>query len=197
VVSARPGPGASGASPTTASAGLRARARAGFCPSPALGSVPRPSDAKERWKHEPKDPPYQLLLAAQAPFDLLDQGLGQLQLLEGLCEGTHGPLRLGVVALEALVGVATTALSGVGLAFLIRFGPAHGVCLHTVGAILRVWRQPWPRSHAIPPTFMTLQAQTRIDGSLEVNTETSGHCFHRRLMNSQGMLWWLLDQGKA
>ena len=60
--------------------------------------------------------------------------------MERLFKGLRGPLRLGLVALEALVGIATTALSGLGLAFLLRFGPGHGVCLHKVGAILRVWR---------------------------------------------------------
>jgi hypothetical protein len=94
--------------------------------------------AKARGKHEPKDFSQQFLWAAQTPFDLLDQGLGQLQLLERLFKGLHGPLRPGLVALQALVGVATTALSGFGLALLVRFGTGHGVCLHTVAAIVRV-----------------------------------------------------------
>jgi hypothetical protein len=45
-------------------------------------------------------------------------------------EGLDGTLRLGVVALEAFRGGATTALSGFGVALLIGFGAGHGALLH-------------------------------------------------------------------
>jgi len=48
-------------------------------------------------------------------------------------EGLSRPLGLALVALKALMRWQAAALSGLGLAFLIRCGVGHDVCLHIVG----------------------------------------------------------------
>ncbi len=45
------------------------------------------------------------LLASQTAFDLLDRVRGEPQVVPGLFEGLDGTLSLGVVVLEALLGV--------------------------------------------------------------------------------------------
>jgi hypothetical protein len=69
------------------------------------------------------------LLAAQASFDLLDEGVGKRSRLEGLCESLGSPLGLGPVTLKALMGFAAAVLGSFGLALLIGFGPGHGAFL--------------------------------------------------------------------
>jgi len=69
------------------------------------------------------------LLAAQASFDLLDEGVGERERLEGLLESLGSPWGLGLVTLKALMGFSAAVLGSFGLALLIRFGPGHGAFL--------------------------------------------------------------------
>jgi len=47
-------------------------------------------------------------LASQAVLDLLYEGIGQAQVVEGLFEGLDGPLRLSLVTLETLMGFSAS-----------------------------------------------------------------------------------------
>jgi hypothetical protein len=74
---------------------------------------------------------------------------------------------------KTAVGVVATALSGLGLAFVGGVGPGPGACLPTDVARLRLWRPPWPRRHVMSTAFTPMPAHTRVDGSLELDTEKS------------------------
>src|SRR5262249_59662586 len=71
--------------------------------------------SKERGKHERDDFPQQLLLSAQAAFDLGHQGSGEIQVLQGLMEGLDILLGLRALVLETRLGFKLTAFSGFGL----------------------------------------------------------------------------------
>jgi hypothetical protein len=68
-------------------------------------------------EHHAKDFAQELVLAAQAPFDLGHEVFRQPQVIEGLLEGLGGVLRLAAISLEALPRCETAALSGFGLFF--------------------------------------------------------------------------------
>jgi hypothetical protein len=97
--------------------------------------------AKEGWEHHAKDFPQQPLLAAQAAFDLLNEIVRQADVVQGLFEGLDGPLRLGMVALEAFSGKEATALSGFGMALLIGCGARHCELLHVGVTTLKKWEE--------------------------------------------------------
>src|SRR5262249_44740398 len=92
-----------------------------------IGAAP-----EQRGTHYSNDFPQELVLAAQAPFDLGHQVSGESQVLQSLLQDLSGVLRLAAVALEAFSGGAAAAPSGFGLAFLIGCGTSHGV-------LLQVW----------------------------------------------------------
>jgi hypothetical protein len=89
-------------------------------------------------------------LASQAAFDLRDEIVRQADVVQGLFESLDGPLRLGMVALEAFSGQAATALSGFGMALLIGCGPRHSMLLHMGVTTLKNERRPGPLSRAWP-----------------------------------------------
>jgi len=61
-------------------------------------------------------------LAAQAPFDLCDQGVRQAQLLQSVVEGLSSVLSLAAITSEAFSSGAALALSRIDLSFMILSG---------------------------------------------------------------------------
>ena len=98
-------------------------------PTPYSAQFRGRAAAKERGKHASEAFSQAFLLAAQASFDLLDEGVGERSLLAGLCEGLGSPLDLGLVTLKALMGCLAAALGGLSLALLLGFGPGHDASL--------------------------------------------------------------------
>jgi hypothetical protein len=72
----------------------------------------------------------ELLLAAQAAFNLGYQVFGEAQVIQGLLQDLGGVLRLAAVALEAFSGRTAPALSGFGVFFRVSFRGRHGALLH-------------------------------------------------------------------
>ena len=64
-----------------------------FIPAPHATQLRGRPAAKERRTHQPDDFPQELLLAAQAPFDLGHKVFRQPQIIEGLLGGFGGVLR--------------------------------------------------------------------------------------------------------
>jgi hypothetical protein len=90
------------------------------------------SASKERGKHESDDFAQEFLLSPQTAFDLGHQGLGEVQILQGLMEGLDRVLGLSALSLEALLGFESTAFSGFDLFVGVSFHGGHGELLRTV-----------------------------------------------------------------
>jgi hypothetical protein len=88
---------------------------------------------EQRGTHHPDDFPQELVLAAQAPFDLGHEVLRKPQVIEGLLEGLGGVLRLAPITFEALVSFEAAALSGFRVFFDVLCGGGHSVLLDSVG----------------------------------------------------------------
>jgi hypothetical protein len=87
------------------------------------------SASKEGGKHERDDFTQQLLLGPQATFDLGHQGIGKIQVFEGLMDGFNIVLGLSALVLETFLGFELAAFSGFGLFVGISFGWGHGKLL--------------------------------------------------------------------
>jgi len=94
------------------------------------------SASTERGNQERDDGAQQLLLGRQAACDLGDHGLRDIQVLQGLMEGLARVLGLGALWLEALGGLESTALSGLGLFVGVALHGGHGELLRTVCVVL-------------------------------------------------------------
>ncbi len=90
------------------------------------------SATKERGKHERDDCAQEFLLSPQTAFALGHQGLGEVQVLQGLMEGLDRVLGLSALSLEALLGFESTAFSGFDLFVGVSFHGGHGELLRTV-----------------------------------------------------------------
>src|SRR5207253_3174331 len=139
-----------------------------FVPAPHAAQFGVGATAKEGRTHDTNDFPQELVLAAQAPFDLGHKVVRQPQSIEGLLEGLGGVLRLAAITCEALLHCAAATLSGFGVLFGGSYGEGHGVLLCcgwvlTV-AVCRSARDPCPlvsvsmaspQRHALPglPAF--------------------------------------------
>jgi hypothetical protein len=99
------------------------------------------SATKQGRTHQPHDLAQPFLLAASAPCELGSEVFRPPQGIEGLLEGLGSLLGVALVACEALVRWAATALAGFGVAFLIGFGPRHDVLRPLLGprSILAGW----------------------------------------------------------
>jgi len=105
-------------------------------PSAHAGECMAMAASTERRKHESDAFAQQLLLGLQAAFDLGHQGLGAIQVLQGLMEGLDRVLGLDALVLEALLGLESTAFSGFGLFVGVAFHGGHGELLRTVLVVL-------------------------------------------------------------
>jgi hypothetical protein len=94
------------------------------------------SASKERGKHERDDFAQEFLLGSQAAFDLGHQGIGHIQVLQGLMDGFDVVLGLGALLLKTFLGFESMAFSGFGLFGGVLFHGGHGALLRTV---LVVW----------------------------------------------------------
>jgi hypothetical protein len=90
------------------------------------------SAAKESGKHEAKDFAEQLLLGAQAAFDLDDEVIGQAEVIEGLTERFDIALGLSLLVCMAVLSVEATPFDSFSLLFDISFGSGHGRFLRLV-----------------------------------------------------------------
>src|SRR5918992_2797638 len=88
---------------------------------------------EQRGTHHSDDFPQELVLAAQAPFDLGHEVFRQPQVIEGLPESLGGVLRLAAVTFKALPRCEAAAVSGFGMFFGASFGWGHGVLRCFVG----------------------------------------------------------------
>src|SRR5712692_11858948 len=113
-------------------------------PAPHAAQFIRRATAKERREHEAKDFAQQCLLTSQAAFDLLDEVVGQAQVVEGLFEGLEGTLSLSAVVLEALVGFLAATLSGLRVFFSVSFSRGHGELLRLVMTSIYIWKSTMP-----------------------------------------------------
>src|SRR4030095_7981111 len=68
--------------------------------------------SKERGRHARNDCAQELLWSPQTAFDLGHQGIGEVQVLQGLLEGLARGLGLSALVLEALGGLASAGFSG-------------------------------------------------------------------------------------
>src|SRR5918992_356277 len=88
---------------------------------------------EQRGTHHSDDFPQELVLAAQAPFDLGHEVFRQPQVIEGLPESLGGVLRLAAVTFKALPRCEAAAVSGFGMFFGASFGWGHSVLRCSVG----------------------------------------------------------------
>jgi hypothetical protein len=103
-----------------------------FIPTPHPAQFKIGAAPKQRGTHQPHDLAQQLLLAAQAPFDLGHQVVGEPQVLQGLLQGLGGVLRLAAITCEALLRYEAAALSGFGPSFGVSLRARHGALLRFV-----------------------------------------------------------------
>jgi hypothetical protein len=75
---------------------------------------------------------------------LSDQGIGELQVFEGLMDGLDRVLGLSPLLLEAFLGFEPTAWSGFGLFGGVSFHWGYGESLRTFGLSCGVRRNPYP-----------------------------------------------------
>jgi len=124
-------------------------------PSAHAGEFMAMSASKERGKHERDDFAQQLLLGLQAAFDLGHQGLGEIQVLQGLMEGLDIVLGLDALLLEALLGFESTAFSGFGLFVGVSFHGGHGELLRTVLVFRLGSKETMPHLRRIWPMILS------------------------------------------
>jgi len=102
------------------------------------------SASKEGGKHEADNFAQELLLGLQAACNLGDQGIGDIQVFEGLRDGLDRVLGLSPLLLEAFLGFEPTVLSGFGLLGGVSFHRGHGELLRTFAWSCEVRRKPCP-----------------------------------------------------
>jgi hypothetical protein len=90
------------------------------------------SASKERGKHEADDFAQQLLLGLQAAFNLGYQGIGKIQVFEGLMDGLDIVLGLRTLLPEVFLGFESTTFSGFDLFGGVSLHGGHGEFLRTV-----------------------------------------------------------------
>ena len=113
--------------------------------------------AAKKWgKHEAQDCAQPFLLAAQASFDLLDQGVGHTQGMQRVCESLNGSLGPLLIMPQPFVGGVPTALSGFGLFVGVSFEGGPGMLLRTVCLRCTVRRNLCPLRNEISSTFIVL-----------------------------------------
>ena len=118
-------PGAFGQSPQKARGAI-------LVPAAHTGAFMGTSRAKQSRNHEGEELAQELVLAAQATFDLSDQIIGKTQFLAGLMEGFDVALSLSLLALRTFLSMETTTLDGFGLFSGVSFGRGHGGCLRII-----------------------------------------------------------------
>jgi hypothetical protein len=83
-------------------------------------------------EHHAKDFAQELVLAAQAPFDLGHEVIWEAQVLESLFHDLGGVLRLAAITCEALLRCAAATLSGFRVVFGVSCAGGHGALLDSV-----------------------------------------------------------------
>jgi hypothetical protein len=81
----------------------------------------------ERGEPTANDVPQPLLVASPAGLTLLDAGIGQAHVVEGLCEGRAGPLRRSLVTRETRMGCSASTSSRLDVCWGVSWvaGPGH------------------------------------------------------------------------
>src|SRR5215831_5743874 len=103
-----------------------------FVPTPHAAQFGVRAAPKEGRTHHPDDLAQKFLLAAQTPFDLGDQVVGEAQVMEGVLQDLRGVLRLATITCEALLRGAAATLSGLRVFFEVSWGGGHGALLDAV-----------------------------------------------------------------
>ena len=113
-------------------------------PSPCASQLMGAAAPKEGGKHEAEDFPEELLLSAQAPFDLNDEVLRQAEVVEGLVDGIDIALGLALLLLMTLFRMQASAFDGFRVLFDVSLGSGHGAFLHLVCQRYECRRKPCP-----------------------------------------------------
>src|SRR5262249_21480866 len=84
---------------------------------------------KEGRTHRPDDLAQKFLLAAQTPFDLGYQVVGEAQVMEGVLQDLRGVLGLAAITCEALLRCAVATLSDFRVFFCVSLSWRHKILL--------------------------------------------------------------------
>jgi hypothetical protein len=87
---------------------------------------------KERGKHETEDFPEELLLGSQTAFDLVDEVIGQAQIIKGLAERFDITLGLALLMYMAFLRIEAAPFESLRLLVSVSSGWGHGGFLRLV-----------------------------------------------------------------
>ncbi len=113
-------------------------------PSPRSGQRMGTAAPQEGGKHEADDFPEELLLGAQAAFDLDDEVIRHAHVVEGLGQGFDSALGLALLVLMACFRMQPSAVDGVSVLFDVSLGAGHGAFLRLVCQLYDFRRTPCP-----------------------------------------------------